>query len=556
MDDAILGHRKWAANSLTYSFPTDASLYGSPYGKGEPGANFGVVSAAQQAAARNAMSMVASVTNLTFAEVTETPDRHASLRFALSDKPQTAWAYLPHGAAASGDVWFNQSIGYFVNPVKGNYADQTFIHEIGHALGLEHPHESGLPTERDSLEYTVMSSRSYVGALGTGGYANEAWSYPQSLMMLDIAALQHRYGANYTTNSASTVYSWSATTGEMFIDGVGQGAPGGNRILLTIWDGGGSDTYDFSNYGTNLKVDLRPGGWTTISQTQLAQLSAEGSTLAAGNVANALPRNGDTRSLIENAVGGSGSDTLTGNDAENLLRGGAGDDVLDGGPGDDTAVFSNKRASYSILKLSDGSFQVADLRTNTPDGVDILSGIETFQFTDRIYPQAELETSGTPAVTISGLQDLSLSGSQANNRLYGQRGDDRLDGRGGNDRLYGRDGDDKLVGAGGRDTLVGGDGDDVFVIKSVAESRPAARDTIMDFVRGDDRLDLRAVDANTIKGGNQAFTFIGSSGFHHRAGEVRFKSGVVSGDVNGDEIGDFQIKIAALSKMTNSDFYL
>ncbi|MGF9758001.1 M10 family metallopeptidase [Microvirga sp. 0TCS3.31] len=556
MDDGILGHRKWAANSLTYSFPTDASLYGTPYGQGEPDANFGVLSTAQQATARNALSIVASVANLTFAEITETHDQQADLRFALSDKPNTAWAYLPHGAADSGDVWFNQSNGYFVSPMKGNYADQVFQHEIGHALGLEHPHESGLPAERDDLEYTVMSYRSHIGASTTGGYTNEAWSYPQSLMMLDIAALQHRYGANYTTNNANTVYSWSPITGEMFIDGVGQGTPGGNRILLTIWDGGGTDTYDFSNYGTNLKVDLRPGNWTTTSQTQLAQLSAEGSTLAVGNIANALPHNGDTRSLIENAVGGSGSDTLIGNDGENLLWGGAGDDVLDGGLGDDTAVFNDKQANYSILKLSDGSIQLADLRTDTPDGVDILSGIETFQFRDRIYSQAELETSGTPAVTITGLQDLSLSGSKDNNKLYGQRGDDRLDGRGGNDRLFGRDGEDKLVGARGSDTLVGGDGDDVFIFKSVADSRPAAKDTIMDFMRGDDRLDLRGVDANTLKDGNQAFTFIGGSGSHHKAGEVRFKSGVVSGDVNGDGIADFRIKMAALSKMSKGDFYL
>ena len=96
----------------------------------------------------------------------------------------------------------------------------------------------------------------------------------------------------------------------------------------------------------------------------------------------------------------------------------------------------------------------------------------------------------------------------------------------------------------------------MFVSKSVADTRPTARDTIMDFVRGDDRLDLRAIDANTLKGGNQAFTFIGGSGFHHKAGEVRFKSGVVSGDVNGDGIADFRIKMAALSKMTKGDFYL
>ena len=45
----------------------------------------------------------------------------------------------------------------------------------------------------------------------------------------------------------------------MSINGVAQAAPGGNTIFMTIWDGGGNDTYDFSNYTTNLSVNLQPG---------------------------------------------------------------------------------------------------------------------------------------------------------------------------------------------------------------------------------------------------------------------------------------------------------
>src|SRR3712207_3786784 len=139
-----------------------------------------------------------------------------------------------------------------------------------------------MPAAHDSLEYTVMSYRSYVGASTTSGYVNGDWDYPQSLMMDDIRAIQAMYGANYGTNDDNTTYSWSATTGEMFIadgDGApseGQGRPGANRIFLTVWDGGGIDTYDFSNYATNLKVDLQPGAWTTTSAAQLARLDYYG----------------------------------------------------------------------------------------------------------------------------------------------------------------------------------------------------------------------------------------------------------------------------------------
>src|ERR671917_1675522 len=138
---------------------------------------------------------------INFAEMTETATRHADLRFGMSDKPSTAWAYFPSTSASGGDAWFNNSSGIYDTPRQGNYAAATFIHEIGHALGLEHAHEAFImPLDRDSMEYTIMSYRSYVGASATTGYMNETWGYAQTLMMYDVAALQHMYGANFATN--------------------------------------------------------------------------------------------------------------------------------------------------------------------------------------------------------------------------------------------------------------------------------------------------------------------------------------------------------------------
>ena len=162
----------------------------------------------------------------------------------------------------------------------------------------------------------------------SGGYA-------QSLMMYDIAGLQHLYGANFSTNSGNTTYSWSASTGEAFVNGVGQGAPVANRIFQTVWDGGGVDTYNFANYSSDLKIDLRPGQWTTTAPGQLAKLQWDGSKTAAGNIANALQYHGDLRSLIENAVGGSGNNVMYGNQVANTLSGGSGNDKLYGYAGAD-----------------------------------------------------------------------------------------------------------------------------------------------------------------------------------------------------------------------------
>src|SRR5262249_18092935 len=150
----------------------------------------------------------------------------------------------------------------------------------------------------------------------------------------------YMYGANFNTNNSDSVYTWSPTTGEMFINGIGQGASSANKVFVTVWDGGGVDTYDFSNYSTNLTVNLGPGAWTTTSSAQLADLDASnpGTHMARGNIANALLYNGDTHSMIENAKGGSGSDTIIGNSIANTLRGLAGNDQISGLGGNDVIV--------------------------------------------------------------------------------------------------------------------------------------------------------------------------------------------------------------------------
>ncbi|MBA1157525.1 M10 family metallopeptidase C-terminal domain-containing protein [Microvirga mediterraneensis] len=335
--DGILSGLRWDSLDLTYSFPIAATDYGTAYGYGEAKNNFQPLTSFQSATVRKIFGMISDVTGLKFTEIQETPALQADLRLARSDETGSAWTYFPASAPEGGDTWFRTSGGWFDQPVSGNYAYYVFIHEVLHGIGLKHGNETSsfgaMTTEHDSMEYSLTTYRSYVGASGLH-VENEGWSFGQTLMMYDIAALQRMYGANFSTRNDDTIYCWSPTTGEAFIDGVGQGAPGANRIFMTLWDGGGNDTFDFSNYRTGLSVDLRPGEWSTTSTAQLADLG--GGRSARGTIANALLYDGDPRSLIENALGGRAGDALVGNAAANRLKGGAGGDRLSGLDGADT----------------------------------------------------------------------------------------------------------------------------------------------------------------------------------------------------------------------------
>jgi serralysin len=175
-------------------------------------------------------------------------------------------------------------------------------------------------------------------------------------MMLDIQALQHLYGADFGTNAGSTVYKWNRGDGKFFINGASQGGHTNDKVFMTIWDGGGTDTYDLSNYNNATKIDLRAGHWTITSKAQLADLDfsdGAGVHMARGNVANALLFNGDLRSLIENAKGGSSIDTIYGNQVRNTLYGNNGNDYLRGYENSDKLLGGNGNDSLEGGQGSD-----------------------------------------------------------------------------------------------------------------------------------------------------------------------------------------------------------
>ena len=158
-----------------------------------------------------------------------------------------------------------------------------------------------------------------------------------------------------------------------------------------------------------------------------------------------------------------------------------------------------------------------------------------------------------------------LKGELGNDRLFGGIGNDTIIGGGGNDRLHGGFGDDRLAGEGGNDILLGGPGADVL-IGGAGEDRflfgnaghttnGLVVDLILDFDAAD-IIDLVAIDADRTAAGDQAFDLIGGAAFSGTAGEIRFASGVLSGDTDGDAAADFSIRVSGAGILNVNDFAL
>jgi Ca2+-binding RTX toxin-like protein len=342
------------------------------------------------------------------------------------------------------------------------------MHELGHAMGLKHGHvtQGGhgvtfptLPTNHDSYEYSVMTYQQFPDDSPSDG--DSAPDHPTTYMQDDIAAIQYMYGANYSYNSGNTTYSWNPITGQEFINGAGQVdrngeiAPADGEIFMTVWDGGGNDTYDFSNYTTNLSIDLSPGGWTILDTStnhrQRADLGFDSVTgqeyFARGNIANAQvdPNNpNETASLIDNAYGGSGNDTISGNSLDNILRGGGGNDTLKGGGGADHLYGD---AGNDTLKGGGGAdYLDGGTGVNTADYAASAAGV----FVDLLTRAG----SGGDAQGDTLVNIQNVSGTQYADTLIGNSQANTLLGGDGNDVIYAEGSGDHLDGGNGTDWVV------------------------------------------------------------------------------------------------------
>lgn len=324
---------------------------------------------------------------------------------------------------AAGDVWI----------FSGGVNDRgTYVHELGHSLGLYHSFNDlsldtgGFEAQFNSAKYTVMAYSLHP--------AERKFTYDWQI--LDIAALQYHYGVG-SFNTGSNLYSNFSYS------------DGSDRII-SLWDSGGDDTISASDYTSQSYIDLRPGYFSSIGQDAF---TANG-TYVVGNIGsdNTVTLGNDSTlgrenisiafgAYIENARGSTANDVLIGNALSNRLEGKSGNDILlaDG---------------FSIKNADD----VLQLMGRPKTGLIQLSPIAT---SDADYRQVE---QGIGLSTVGGSAAAFVSDiSSQKDRIYGDEGNDLLVGGLGEDILEGGDGNDILIASGGMDILDGEDGNDILV---------------------------------------------------------------------------------------------
>ena len=298
------------------------------------------------------------------------------------------------GFAGESDFWDEGDA--FGNPVNGSleqggFGFITLIHELGHGLGLAHPHDDGggstvLPgvtgsddTGTDDLNQGVYTMMSYVDGWATNpnGALNPSttpdYGWVGTPMAVDVALLQHKYGANDDYNTGDDIY---------YLPDVNDAG----TFYSCIWDAGGNDTMAYTG-SSDVVIDLRDatllleeggGGW--ISYTD----GINGGYTIAYSVS------------IENAIGGSGNDALVSNEADNTLTGGAGADTfifdLSGGGADTITDFGQGNDLVDVSGM--GQIRRSDVSVSHDGNGDV-----------------EVQIFDDQAITFAGMSfsDLSMS---------------------------------------------------------------------------------------------------------------------------------------------------
>ena len=278
---------------------------------------------------------------------------------------------------------------------KGGYVGgwdyATFIHEIGHAVGLMHPHEKvegsivmeGIEfnyenntfsknNKANAFPFTVMSYNDVTSRYTPGWTLN--YGYMSTLGPVDIAALQAVYGKNESFNKTNTIYHLPQSSGTKI-------------AWESIYDTGGIDTITAQNATNNTIIDLNSSNLNPNDGSGLG-ISNQKNVWGGWTVASDVK--------IENAIGGKYNDTIHENELEN---------VIDGKNGIDSVYTKSKNTDYLLIQdeMNNKTWKLINIKNNNEENT--LKNIEFIVYSNGISQNLKnLKTSQVFPETARGIK--------------------------------------------------------------------------------------------------------------------------------------------------------
>jgi hypothetical protein len=297
----------------------------------------------------------------------------SATQWARAFFPAPVHTQSPYTGAA-GDVYLNIKSEANTLPSydPGSAGWFLILHELGHSMGLKHPHDdggTGRPTLKEigfgALDVDLATIMSY----NDEAFANLVQWDPATPMVLDALALQYLYGPNLSTFAGNTVHTLRA-----------------NSFYSTLWDASGTDM---------LNVQAQPQGWTIY----LPNVAL--TTSMATRVGLASPSSDLDRAVPTSLTWLLGDyENVQGTEFDDVIHTNALDNQIQGGRGRDSVVWEQARGQYQVSATATG-WVVQD--TLGQEGVDRVQAVERLVFSDRALALDLDGHAGTVAKTLGAV---------------------------------------------------------------------------------------------------------------------------------------------------------